>query len=245
MRTSFALLAAVLLGAGACAPSGSGEEGGDSAVGPDREAGELALVTIVRGPDGACSVRWDGQPIATNAVRDRTARALEALIEQLGGPENIMTLPRAVFEAPEDAPYSCFGGPLDQLATGGFGEIALRFAGRGPGADRIMEVPVATPGQPTRPFAVLDLRADGRAASNGQPLEPAQLREYLLNTAPAPGEMGVSDGSLLVHPEPATPFAALHGLVALAMEGNRQVKLQPRDAAAAAPEAENAQAPTP
>jgi len=245
MRTPFVMLAAALLAAGACSPFGGAEPANEAAAGPDREAGELALVSIVRAPDGSCTVRWDGQPVADSAVQERAVRVLEALIQQLGGPQNLTTMPKVVLEAPQDAPYTCFRSPIDQLASAGFAEIALRFAGRGPGADRIIRVPFPSASQPLRPFATFDLRADGSVHMDGHPLDPAQLRERLVNTAVAPEDLGLVDGSVLVHVDPTATFAALHQLVGVAMEGDRQVLVRPRDEAGSPAPVENSQTPAP
>jgi hypothetical protein len=246
MRPSFVLLAAALLAANACSQAGPADEGEEEAPqGPDREAGEHALISVAHAGDGACTVRWDGRPIANDAVQDRAVRALELLVEQAGGPQNMMTIPRVVLEAPQAAPYSCWGGPLEQLASAGFGEIALRFGGRGPGADRILQVPIPTPAEPLHPFATLDLGADGRARFNGQVLDAGGLQVVMLQTAAPLSQVGVNSGSVLIRPEPAAPFGGLYEIVALAMEGNRAVAVQPRGAAAAGTEGGNKQAPAP
>ena len=243
MRPSFALFAAILLAAGACSPAGpdaNAEE--DVPQGPDRQAGEHALISIAFA-DGACSARWDGEPLATGAILDRAVRSIDQLVQQAGGPANMMSIPRVVLEVPQAAPYSCYGGALDQLARAGFGEIALRFAGRGPGADRILQVPVTTPAEPLQPYATIDLGGDGRPAMNGRPLDADGLRMVMLELTAPPTQTGLTSGTLLIRAEPAAPFGGLHDLVGRAMEGNRAVVVQPRDAAAAAPDAGNSQAP--
>ena len=247
MRTSFAMLAFILVSAGACSLLGVEEEQEDGAAASlDREAGELALVTIVRAPDGSCTVRWDGQPIAESAVQDRAFQVMEGHIQQLGGPQNITNELRAVFEAPQDAPYGCFMRPLRSLANVGFSQIALRFAGRGPGADRIMRVHYASDNQTLRPYAVLDLRADGTVLWNEQPIAPAQLREFMTNTIVVPADVGITDGTVVIFPERSATFAQLHELVGTTMERDSPVLLQPpRDEPDEAPATGNSQAPTP
>ena len=245
MRTSFAMLAFIVLAAGACSPFGMEtelENEGGAAL--DREAGELALATLIRAPDGSCTVRWNGQPIAESALPDRAYQVVDGHIQQIGGPQNVNSDLRVVFEAPQDAPYGCFMRPVGTLASAGFSQIALRFAGRGPGADRIVQVYYGPRDQPSRPYATLDLRADGSMLWNELPIAPAQMREQLTNTIVLPEGVGVTDGFVVIIPERNATFAQLHQLVGTVMEGDHMIQLQlPRDEPDAPP-AGNSQAPT-
>ena len=93
MRPSFALLAAALILSSACSSGGPAAESEEAAPqGPDREAGEHALVSVAYAADGACTLRWDGQPVAPGAFEARAMRALEQLVEQAGGPQNISAM---------------------------------------------------------------------------------------------------------------------------------------------------------
>ena len=242
MRAS--LIAAVLLLATAgCSPFGGTDDDSNESAGPDREAGEAALVQVGRAGNGRCSVRWDGRPIADGAFQDHAFRTLEAIVEEAGGPQGITELPRAVLEVPQDAPYDCFARSLDGLASAGFAEIALRVTERGSGGDAIMRLPVPGANAPQRPFAVVDLRADGTVLVDGQAVAPAMLRARLVEAAAAPENLGMTDGSLLVHPEPGATFGSLHELVGQVMEAQREVLVRPRGETAGAAPAENSQSP--
>jgi hypothetical protein len=242
MRASL-VAAALLLATAGCSPFGSADEGANESAGPDREAGEAALVQVARAGNGRCSARWDGRPIADGAVQDHAFRTLDTIVQEAGGPQGITELPRVVLEVPQDAPYDCFARPLDGLASAGFAEIALRVAERGSGGDAIMRLPVPGASAPQRPFAVVDLRAGGIVLVDGQAVVPAMLRARLVEAPVAPENLGMTDGSLLVHPEPGATFGSLHELVGLVMEAQREVLVRPRGETAGVTPAENSQSP--
>ena len=81
----------------------------------------------VRAVNGQCEVYWNLTRVNSQQLLDRAVGSLEALIQRVGGVQNITeeNMPEAHIRGDIDTPYRCIGGAVFTMQRAGFARIGF------------------------------------------------------------------------------------------------------------------------
>jgi biopolymer transport protein ExbD len=84
-------------------------------------------LSVRAGPGGQCEVYWNLTKVNSEELLDRAVKALEALIEKVGGVENVNeeNMPEAHIRGDINTPYRCIGGAVFTMQRAGFARVGF------------------------------------------------------------------------------------------------------------------------
>jgi biopolymer transport protein ExbD len=101
----------------------------DVAFEPTTTKKENVLLTIRGNPanPNQCEVYWGNVPVTSTQLLDRGRAALDKLIEDIGGPENITeeNFPEVHIRGDVNTPYKCIGGAIYTMQFAGFQKVGF------------------------------------------------------------------------------------------------------------------------
>ena len=84
-------------------------------------------LSVRAGPNGECEVYWNLTRVNSEELLDRAVKALEDLIEEVGGVENVTeeNMPEAHIRGDINTPYRCIGGAVFAMQRAGFARVGF------------------------------------------------------------------------------------------------------------------------
>ena len=84
-------------------------------------------LSVRAGPNGECEVYWNLTRVNSEELLDRAVKALEDLIEKVGGVENVTeeNMPEAHIRGDINTPYRCIGGAVFAMQRAGFARVGF------------------------------------------------------------------------------------------------------------------------
>ncbi|HET9354635.1 MAG TPA: biopolymer transporter ExbD [Sphingomicrobium sp.] len=84
-------------------------------------------LSVRAGPGGECEVYWNLTKVNSDELLDRAVKALEDLIKEVGGVENVTeeNMPEAHIRGDINTPYRCIGGAVFAMQRAGFARVGF------------------------------------------------------------------------------------------------------------------------
>ena len=84
-------------------------------------------LSVRAGPNGECEVYWNLTRVNSEELLDRAVKALEDLIKNVGGVENVTeeNMPEAHIRGDVNTPYRCIGGAVFAMQRAGFARVGF------------------------------------------------------------------------------------------------------------------------
>ena len=84
-------------------------------------------LSVRAGAGGECEVYWNLTKVNSEELLDRAVKALEDLIEEVGGVENVTeeNMPEAHIRGDINTPYRCIGGTVITMQRAGFARVGF------------------------------------------------------------------------------------------------------------------------
>ena len=84
-------------------------------------------LSVRAGPGGQCEVYWNLTKVNSEELLDRAVKALEQLIKDVGGVENVNeeNMPEAHIRGDINTPYRCIGGTVFTMQRAGFARVGF------------------------------------------------------------------------------------------------------------------------
>ena len=84
-------------------------------------------LSVRAGPGGECEVYWNLTRVNSEELLDRAVKALEDLIKEVGGVENVTeeNMPEAHIRGDINTPYRCIGGAVFAMQRAGFARVGF------------------------------------------------------------------------------------------------------------------------
>ena len=84
-------------------------------------------LSVRAAPGGECEVYWNLTRVNSEELLDRAVKALEDLIKEVGGVENVTeeNMPEAHIRGDINTPYRCIGGAVFAMQRAGFARVGF------------------------------------------------------------------------------------------------------------------------
>ena len=84
-------------------------------------------LSVRAAPNGECEVYWNLTRVNSEELLDRAVKALEDLIKNVGGVENVTeeNMPEAHIRGDVNTPYRCIGGAVFAMQRAGFARVGF------------------------------------------------------------------------------------------------------------------------
>ena len=84
-------------------------------------------LSVRAGPGGECEVYWNLTKVNADELLDKAVKALEDLIKEVGGVENVTeeNMPEAHIRGDINTPYRCIGGAVFAMQRAGFARVGF------------------------------------------------------------------------------------------------------------------------
>ena len=88
---------------------------------------ENVNLSVRAGPGGECEVYWNLTRVDSEELLDKAVKALEDLIKEVGGVENVTeeNMPEAHIRGDINTPYRCIGGAVFAMQRAGFARVGF------------------------------------------------------------------------------------------------------------------------